>query len=294
MSPLKKKEAKSAYLFLLPSFLLFVLFVVIPTVSVVVLSFCKYDIINPPQFIGIENYMSLGDDRVLGASARNTVVMAVFSVTFIIIFSLILALLLNNRMGKITTYFIRLFYFFPVIVSPVYIALIWVEFLATDTGVINYYLNVLGLPSVPWLTNVHVAIITIIIVEVWRQTGFAMIIFIAGLKNIPMEYYEAASIDGANFIQTSFRITIPLLSPTILFNLIIIAINELKLFAIPNLMTEGGPFDSTRTVAMYIYNSAFLQFKMGYASTVSVLFIIVIFALTALQMWLSKKWVHYV
>lgn len=293
MSPLKKKEAKAAYLFLAPSIILFFVFVVIPLIAVVILSFCKYDIINAPKFTGLTNYLKLAGDRSLAASAKNTSVMALFSMIFIILFALLLAILINNRLGRVTNYFLRLAYFFPVIVSPVYIALIWVEFLATDTGVINYFLNVIGLPSIAWLTDVKIATKTIIIVEVWRQVGFAMIIFIAGLKNIPVEYYEAASIDGANAVQVTLRITVPLLTPTILFNMIITTISELKLFAIPNLMTEGGPVDSTRTVAMYLYQSAFLKFDMGYASTISILFILVIFLLTALQMYFSKRWVQY-
>lgn len=293
MSSIKKKEARAAYLFLAPSLVLFFVFVLVPLLTVIVLSFCKYDIINPPKFTGMNNYIKLAGDRSLAASATNTSVMALFSMIFIILIALLLAVLINNRMGRVTNYFLRLAYFFPVIVSPVYIALIWVEFLATDTGVINYFLNAVGLPSVAWLTEVKMATVTIIIVEVWRQVGFAMIIFIAGLKNIPVEYYEAASIDGANSLQVALRITIPLLTPTILFNMIITTISELKLFAIPNLMTEGGPVDSTRTVAMYLYQTAFLKFNMGYASTISVLFILVIFLLTALQMYFSKRWVQY-
>lgn len=151
----------------------------------------------------------------------------------------------------------------------------------------------IGFDAVGWLTDRRVALKTIVGIEVWRLTGFAMLTFIAGIKNISKDYFEAASLDGAGVVQTAYYITIPQLTPTILLNLIMYVITELKTFDIPMLMTKGEPMDGTRTIAMYIYETAFQKQDMGYACAISLFFVIGIMILTCVQFITSNRWVHY-
>ena len=210
-----------------------------------------------------------------------------------IVVGLFLALLIANKRSPVFNYLVRLFYFFPLIVAPVYIAVIWSNILSADGGLLNYYIQKIGFEAVGWLTDRKVALKTIIGIEVWRLTGFAMLTFIAGIKNISKDYFEAASLDGAGVVQTAFYITIPQLTPTILLNLIMYVITELKTFDIPMLMTKGEPMDGTRTIAMYIYETAFQKQDMGYACAISLFFVVGIMILTCVQFITSNRWVHY-
>ena len=224
---------------------------------------------------------------------KNTIFLAFFSVILNIAVGLFLALLIANKKSPVFNYLVRLFYFFPMIVAPVYIAVIWSNILAADGGLLNYYIQKIGFDAVGWLTDRRVALKTIVGIEVWRLTGFAMLTFIAGIKNISKDYFEAASLDGAGVVQTAYYITIPQLTPTILLNLIMYVITELKTFDIPMLMTKGEPMDGTRTIAMYIYETAFQKQDMGYACAISLFFVIGIMILTCVQFITSNRWVHY-
>lgn len=289
----KRSENITGYLFILPAGLLFLTFVLIPTISMVYMGFTQYNLFSQPKWTGLHNFIKLfGDGRFLMVT-KNTIFLAFFSVVLNIIVGLFLALLIANKKSAVFNYLVRLFYFFPMIVAPVYIAVIWANILSADSGMLNYYLESIGLQSVGWLTDVRVALKTIIGIEVWRLTGFAMITFIAGIKNISKDYFEAASLDGAGVLQKAFYITIPQLTPTILLNLIMYVITELKTFDIPMLMTKGEPADSTRTIAMYIYETAFQKQDMGYACAMSVVFVAGIMLLTCIQFLTSNRWVHY-
>lgn len=293
MSLAARKEAKSGWLFVMPALILFICFVLLPTLAMLLLCFTKYNMLKPPSFNGAANFVKLFSDGKLGRVALNTCKLTVFAVLFNVIIGLLLALMIANRRNGIFSYIIRLLYFFPAIVAPVYIAVIWTILLAKDTGLINYYLGKLGIAPVGWLTDPSVSLWSVIGIDVWRNIGFIMIIFLAGIKNISADYYEAASLDGANTFQLARHITIPLLTPSILFVLIINIIGELKSFDIPNIMTKGDPVDSTRTMAMYIYNLAFQKIDMGYACTVSLIFVLAIMVVTVLQFKASNRWVNY-
>ena len=201
--------------------------------------------------------------------------------------------MLNRRLPTIIRNLYRSIFFFPVLIAHTYIAVIWRFLYQEDTGVINYYLSFLGIEPIPWLGHVHWAMAAIIIMDVWKNTGFAMLVFLAGLQSIPNEYYEAAQLDGANERQLFFRITIPLLSPTIFFILVIFMIGALQVFDTIIVLTQGGPGDATRSVVLYIYEIAFRRFDMGYAAAVSMTLFAIILVLTVLQFIISRRWVHY-
>ena len=293
LTSMQRKENISGWLFVLPALLLFIAFVVLPTIAMIALCFTKYNMLKPPKFNGLANFSRLISDGKLQTVAANTIKLTIFAVLLNIIIGLLLALLISNMRNSIFGYIVRLLYFFPSIVAPVYIAVIWTILLAKDTGLINYFLAKIGIGAVGWLTDPSVSLWSVIGIDVWRNIGFIMIIFLAGIRNISADYYEAASLDGANTIQLARHITIPLLTPSILFVLIINIISELKSFDIPNIMTNGDPVDSTRTMAMYIYNVAFQKLDMGYACTISLLFVAAIMVVTIIQFIVSKKWVNY-
>lgn len=292
-SYIAQRESRTGWLFVLPALILFVCFVLLPTLAMLVLGFTKYNMLKPPTFNGLDNLMEVLTDQKLHVVAWNTCKLTVAAVILNIVIGLVLALMIANRRNGIFSYIIRLLYFFPAIVAPAYIAVIWTILLAKDTGLVNYYLGKNGIEPIGWLTDASVSLWSIIGIDVWRNIGFIMIILLAGIKNISYDYYEAAALDGANAFQLARHITIPLLTPSILFVLIINVISELKSFDIPNIMTKGDPVDSTRTMAMYIYNLAFQRMNMGYACMVSILFVAVIMVVTVIQLKMSDRWVNY-
>ena len=290
-----KKDEIAGWLFTAPALFCFALFVLIPSVAMIVLSFTKYKMLTPPDWNGLDNYIRLfTKDSKIAKIAMNTIELSTVSVVISILLGLILALLITSRKNGIYSYIIRLFYFFPNIVAPSFIAIVWAILFSKDTGVVNYYCHKLfGLPPIGFLTDQRYALWTVIFIDVWRNVGFIMFILLAGIRNISTSYYEAAALDGASSFQTATRITIPLLTPSILLVMVIQIIGALKTFDIPNIMTEGGPNDATRTMAMYIYDTAFTKISMGYACCISVIFVVAIMLVTILQFALSNKWVNY-
>ena len=275
----RRKDEIAGWLFTAPALLMFLIFVLIPTFAMLYLSFTSYKMLTPPTFTGLSNFIRLftKDSRILTVSL-NTLKISVISVVLNVVIGIILALLITNRKNGIYSYIIRLFYFFPNIVAPA----------------VNYYLHsIFGLQPMGFLTEGGLALGSVIGIDIWRNMGFIMFILLAGIRAIDRSYYEAASLDGANTFQLARHITIPLLTPSILLVMVINIIGELKTFDIPNIMTEGGPNNATRTVAMYIYDTAFSKMSMGYACAISVLFVAVIMVVTILQFRLSNRWVNY-
>jgi multiple sugar transport system permease protein len=291
--PERRREALTGYLFILPTYLGFILFVLGPILAAAGISFTKYDILGTTKFIGLDNYAKMLADARLRTVYFNTAFFTLVAVSFNAGIGLLLAVLLNRRMPNLIRNIYRSVYFFPVLIAHTYIAVIWQYLYAKDTGVFNYYLNLLGIDKVPWLSSIQWVLPSIIIMDVWKNTGFAMLIFLAGLQNIPSMYYEAAKIDGANERQLFFRITLPLLSPTIFFVLVIFMIGAVQVFDSIMVLTQGGPGDSSRSVVVYIYNKAFMDFNMGYASAISMTLFIVIMILTLIQFLIGRRWVYY-
>lgn len=292
MTP-KHREALVGYLFILPTYIGFTIFILYPLIESMRISFQEFSLLRGSTYIGLDNYVQMFADPRLRIAYINTIIFTLFAVFFNAGIGLILAVMLNRRLPILMRNLYRSIFFFPVLIAHTYIAVIWRFLYQQDTGVINYYLGVVGIDPVPWLSNAHWAMAAIIILDVWKNTGFAMLVFLAGLQSIPNEYYEAAQLDGANERQLFFRITIPLLSPTIFFILVIFMIGALQVFDTIIVLTAGGPGDATRSVVLYIYEIAFRTFNMGYAAAVSMTLFAIILVLTALQFWISRRWVHY-
>lgn len=289
----RRAEARSAYLFILPTFLLFFLFVAGPLVVSIYYSFTSYDVFTAPKPIGLENYRALLDDPRVGASFRNTAIFVLLSTAIEMILALLLAIGVQRRMPRALRYVFRTAYFLPIITSGAAMGIVFGYMFNKDFGVINYYLGQFGIDRIPWLTSTRYSLYTIILAASWQRLGFTFILFTAGLQNIPRELYEAADLDGATGWSRLTRITIPLLSPTILFTAVIGIINGLQVFDLPKIITDGGPGDSSRTVVMLIHESGFRNTQFGYASAIAVVLFAAILALTVFQFWASKRWVHY-
>ena len=292
MTP-RHREAFVGYLFILPTYIGFLIFILYPLIESIRISFLEFSILRESTYIGLDNYAAMLTDTRLRTVYGNTIVFTVLAVFFNAGIGLLLAVMLNRRLPTLIRNLYRSIFFFPVLIAHTYIAVIWRFLYQEDTGVLNYYLGFLGVEPIPWLGNVHWAMAAIIIMDVWKNTGFAMLVFLAGLQNIPDTYYEAARLDGANERQLFFKITIPLLSPTIFFILVIFMIGALQVFDTIIVLTAGGPGDATRSVVLYIYEIAFRRFDMGYAAAVSMTLFVIILLLTIVQFIISRRWVHY-
>ncbi len=289
----KQREAIAAYGFVLPTFIGYIAFVIGPIIAAVWLSFTEYDIFTPAEAVGFSNYTDLWTDSRLRTVYRNTRYFTTVAVFFNIAVGLLLAILVNRRMPDLVAYIYRLAFFFPVLVALVFSAIIWQILYSKDTGIINYYLNFLGIPDIAWLGDKATAMPAIIVMDVWKNTGFAMIIILAGLQGIPGVYYEAAKVDGASGLQTFRHITLPLLTPSIFFLVIIFGIGALQVFDSIVVLTAGGPGDTTRSAVMYVYENAFQLFRLGYASAVAMTLFVVISSVTLLQFRFGQRWVNY-
>ena len=293
MSQQRRKEILAAYLFLLPSLMGYAIFVAGPMVAAFVFSFFRWDIFTPPEFIGLDNFRSLFRDPRFFIVLKNTLVFVAAAVALLITIGLGIALMINRKIPSILRYFFRTTYFFPVIISLASVSIIWQFLLNTDYGPINYYLGKLGFDPVPWLSSSRWALRSIIMLFVWKNLGFYVILFLAGLQGIPRQLYEAAEIDGANNWKKFWSITIFLVSPTIFFATVIALIGAFQLFDAPYIMTQGGPGDATRTIVMYLYLNGFRFLRMGYAITVSIALLLMVLVFTIFQFRISRRWVFY-
>jgi multiple sugar transport system permease protein/raffinose/stachyose/melibiose transport system permease protein len=259
---------------------LFGIFLALPILAALMLSFTSFglrDLQNPvgTSFVGLQNYTNLFSDPKFWKSLGNTVYFVVVGVPLTLALGLLIANALSRGITRFRTAF-RVGYYLPVITSIVAIAVVWRFLLNTDVGLINVVLRNIGINGPAWLGNPALAMPSIIAMAVWRNVGFAMVVFVAGLQAIPAMLYEAASIDGAGRWQAFRYVTLPMLRPTILFMLVITTIGYLQLFEEPFVMTRGGPLDATLSVTMYMYQQGFSFFHQGYASAIAyVLFVIV-------------------
>ena len=274
------RQNLTGWAFAAPFVILFGVFLAFPIIASFGLSFTSFglrDLQNPigATFVGLENYVSLLSDDRFWTALFNTFYFVIVGVPATLIAGLLIANALNRGVTRFRTAF-RVGYYLPVITSIVAIAVVWRFLLNPDVGLINMLLETVGVTGPAWLADPALAMPSIIAMAVWRNLGFAMIVFLAGMQAIPTSLYEAASIDGAGRWQTFKSITIPLLRPTILFMTVITTIGYLQLFEEPLVMTDGGPLDATLSVTMYMYQQGFEFFHQGYASAIAyVLFLIV-------------------
>jgi multiple sugar transport system permease protein len=283
----------TGFLFLVPSLLTFCVFVLAPALGVVLLSFYKWNLLSTGRFVGLQNFHRLLSDRRLLAVYGSTAYMAVMILVINIIIGLLLAVLLETKMPRWLRAFFRLSFLFPFVVSSSAVALIWQFLLNKDLGFVNYLLGSIGIHNIDWFGSTTFAPISIIIVNSWKTLGFSTLIYIAGLQSIPNEIREAAVVDGANAWVRFWRITLPLLSPTVFFLIVINTINAFQVFAEPKVLTQGGPGDSSRTIVEYLYDTAFQNFDLGYASAIGLTLVLLLLVFTVIQFRLSRRWTFY-
>ncbi len=291
-SPLRRQETIAGYLFLLPNIVGFLVFSSIPVLATFSISLLDWDLIRAPRFVGLDNYIKLlTADAVFRKVLVNTAYFVVGTVPAGIFLSLMLALAMNANVRGIAIF--RAIFFIPVISASVAVAMMWRWLYNTDFGLINLALTGIGLPAVPWLSSTAWAMPAVIMMAIWKNLGYNMVIFLAGLQGIPAHLHEAAAIDGANTFQRFRHITLPMLAPTTFFVMVISMIGSFQVFDLAFVLTKGGPGDATNTMVMYIYNQAFQFFHMGYAASIAWVLFAIIFLITLGQHQLQKRWVHY-
>lgn len=254
------------------------------------ISFFHWDLITPPTLAGLVNFTSLVDDRLFRKAFVNTFVFAALYVPSVMVCSLIVALLLNRAIRGLA--FFRTAYFLPAISSAVAVGLVWSWIFAKDTGVLNYLITLVGGEPVNWL-GTRMAMVSVVIMNVWGAVGEGAIILLAGLQAVPRTLYDAAEVDGANEGRKFWHVTLPLLTPAIFFQLIITTINAFQAFEFIYVLTRGGPNGATTTLVYSIYRNGFDYFRMGFASAQALVLAAIIFVLTLFYFWLQRKWVVY-
>lgn len=287
---LKMHEKWSFYGFISPWVIGFVLFVIGPVTYSFCFSFTNYSIISSAEFIGLKNYSDLLKDSLFWISSYNTIYYVILFVPLGIIISLGLATVLNQDVKGLAIY--RTIYYLPAVMPAVANAVLWIWLLDPQWGLINTGLNMLGIQGPGWLSSEHWSKPGIILMSLW-SLGSWIVIYLAGLQGVPLQLYEAAEIDGATKLQKFFHITLPLMTPTIFFTVIVGLIGAFQIFTQAYIMTSGGPVNSTLFYALYLYRNAFNYLKMGYASSMAWILFVIVLVLTILQFKLSRRWVFY-
>ena len=275
------------YLFLLPAFVLLVIFFFIPFFQTFALSFNDYSSsIYLPIFVGIENYIKLFKNPIFYKVLLNTFIYLIVAVPILAIFPLFLAVLINQKIRGVTIY--KILIYLPVIVSIV-VAAIAFKWLYAEQGILNYFVTLFGLEPIGWLTDPNWAIYSVIIVTIWKGIGYYMIIYLAALMSVPNELYEACDIDGAGFFQKHLTVTIPHIMPTIALVTTISAISAMKVFAEIYVMTKGGPLNSSKTIVYYIYERAFENLDLGFASAMAVVLLVIVMAFSIINIFCFER-----
>ena len=283
-------ESGAAYVFAAPFIIGFLMFLIVPMAISLYYSFCEYDIISAPKFVGLDNYIKmLTKDDTFWRSMKATLYFAVVSVPLKLVFALIVAMILVKQ-TKLTGLYRAAYYFPSVIGGSVAVAVLWKRLFSID-GVINNLLGLIGIKGISWFGNTKTAMWTLILLAVW-QFGSSMLIFLAALKQIPNELLEAAEVDGANAIVRFFRITLPLLTPTIFFNLVMQMINGFLAFTQCMIITQGNPMDSTLFYAVYMYRQSFQYSNAGYGSAMAWVMLVLIGVVTLVLFKTKKYWVY--
>ena len=283
---LASKQAAFGYAIILPTLVILATFRFLPMIQAFFLSLTKYDLVHPPQFIGLANFLDLVHDPLFVKSAQVSLTYVVFSVVPVLPLSLGLAVLFNRSLFIKNV--LRSAIFMPVVMPAVVMAVVW-TFMYQQDGVINTILGALGFEPIPWLRSSATALWAVILIGIWRATPYYMVIFLAGLQAIPADYYDAAEIDGAGTWACFWHITLPLLKPTTLLVIVMNVIVALKVFAVPMIMTGGGPADSTRVLPLFIYQTAFEFFDMGRAAAMSVFLFVGVMLFSFIQVRLFSR-----
>lgn len=293
MDGLRRRRALLGYLFILPTLLGIFIFLAGPVFVSFGLSLYKWNIFKPPDYAELANFQRLLRDTRVAASFVNTLKFAVGAVSLQIAVGLFLALIVHRITHSLTRYYFRTAFFMPLLMSGASVAIFMGYIFHKEFGALNYYLTLVGFPQIPWLTSGDWVLITIILTSVWRNMGFTFVLFLGGLSNVSSEILDAADVDGAQGFRRLRYITIPLLSPSILFAAVTGVIGALQVFEEAFIMTRGGPGDKSRTMVMIMYETAFANIEFGYGSAIALVLFLIILAVTLVQMWMSRRWVFY-
>ena len=290
LSPLQRREALNGYIAILPWLLGFIIFIAGPMIYSLGLMFTKWDLLTPPSWIGFANFQKLALDPIFFAALGNTVFYTALAVPLQLLVALGVALLLNANIAGQNLY--RAIIFLPSQIPIVATALLWFFIYSPTNGLANAIMSGIGLPQQRWLWDINLVKPALIVMTVW-MFGNAMIIFLAGLQDIPLQLYEAAEIDGAGAWRRLRHITLPMLSPTIFFNLVIGIIASFQVFIQVFIMTDGGPGTASMMYVLYLYRIGFEELNMGYAALLSWILFIIVLLITLVQFAVARRWVYY-
>ncbi len=288
-----RRKISAAYFFLAPAMITIFIFFLLPVLAAFLMSFTDFDIyslgnISLAQFVGFRNYIEIFRDSLFWIALKNTFYFVIVGGPLSIVVSLGAALLINSKLIKFKGLF-RLIYFTPVVTTLVAVSILWRFIYHPRFGILNYVLSLIGIHGVDWLGDPHWAMPAIILMAVWKNFGYNMIIFIAGLQNIPEDLYEAADIEGASAWRQFKDITLPMLAPTTLFVGIITMIGYFQLFAEPYVMTQGGPLNSTLSIVLYMYQEGFRWWNMGYSAALAFILFFIILVVSLIQLRLQRE-----
>ncbi len=286
-------DARAAWLFLLPSLAGFLVFVLVPFFMVFFLSFTKYNIITPAKWNEYMNWVMLTLDKRFLVTLGNSVLFVLLLVPMHMGMGLLLAFGVNSLKSRPLVYAFRTVYYFPTLLATSSIAIAWTLVLNKDFGIFNYYLGLLGTPKISWLSSTFWVYPATMLFSLWKFVGGYFLYFLIGLQGIDRAYLEAASIDGANAWQKTRHITFPLLSPTLFFVFVTMMIGTIQIFDEPYMLTNGGPGDASRSIGLYIYQTAFVSQKFGYAAAQSLVLMVIVMSITLVQFKFSGMWVSY-
>lgn len=288
----REHEGLAAGLFLLPNLIGFLIFTAIPVGAAFVLAFYDYDLLLGASWAGLENFREMfTTDEVFRAALFNTVYFTAVSVPLSVVLGLATAMLVNQALRGIVIF--RSIFLLPYVTVTVALSLVWKWIYLPDIGLLNSVLGVFGIDGPPWLTSGTWAMPALIIMSVWKGFGYNMVIFLAGLQSIPDHLYDAAKVDGATAWRRFLNVTLPLLSPTTFFVVVISVISSFQVFDQALIMTNGGPGTATTTLVLYIYQKGFQSFDMGYAAAVALVLFAAIFVFTVIQFMFQRRWVTY-
>ena len=294
--PHTRQETISGYLFISPLLLIFIIFTGASIFTTIFyLAFTKYNIMSSPEWVGLDNFTRMLQDPAARQMAWNIIRLPLYLVPAHTVVGLLFAYMVYKIKNRFLKYLSRTAIYFPVVATTASVAVAWGFLYNRDFGAINWILKTIGIieEGIPWTNSTQYAIISIVIFSIWKFIGIHFLYYIIGLQNIPETYYEAAKIDGANEFQVFFKITLPLLSSSVFYVILTCMIGSMQCFDEPFFITGGGPGVNTKTVAIYIYETAVQSYEMGYASAIAAVLFVVVFMFTALQLWLQKKWVIY-
>lgn len=282
---MKLKLNLTPYLFLLPALIMLTLTVFWPALQAFYLSLFSYDLLLPPEWVGLKNFQRLWGDEVFWETLKNTFLYLIFVVPILVFAPLALAILVNQKLRGINGF--RTAYYVPVVVSMVVAGIAW-KWLYSENGLFNQFLSFLSLPSIPWLTSPNVALFSVMAVTIWKGLGYYMVIYLAGLQAISSELYEAASIDGSDGFRKHWDITLPLMKPYMVLVAVISAISSTKVFEEVYIMTQGGPRNSSKTIVYYLYERAFQDLEIGYACTIGLILFLIVLGLSILRLAIER------